>query len=164
MPRLRSEASVAERGKSAEKAVAVALSTFDGRQDTTWWRIPDARAGSRQPAFADFLLLHKGQLMLIEVKEVEHAFRLPYANFDSGQVARMRRFQCAGAYAFVLIHFKPVNAWRCIDLDWFTERASDKASWDTARFPLLPLKSILNAGNGVETQLTMPSKKVTHVH
>ena len=146
-----------ERGKASEKQVSAALSTFDGRQDTTWWRVPDARAGSLQPALADFLLLHRQHLILIEVKEVAHAFRLPFHNFDVGQVARMRRFKLAGAHSFVLTYFKPLKKWRCVEIDWFTVRP-EGASWDFREFPAVDLKEILNAGNGITAELVTPLK------
>ena len=74
------------------------------------------------------MFLHAGKLRLIEVKEVNHYFRLPHKNFSPDQVARMRNWQAAGASALVLIYFEPLKLWRILDVRNFLVRTG--GSWD----------------------------------
>lgn len=134
---------VGERGKWAEKEVSKALSTC-ARTDLAFHRMPDARAGSMKATLADFLLLVRGTMILLEVKEVNHSFRIPHGNFDKDKVARMRRFQLAGARSIVVMYFKPEDKWRCAPLDFFLTR--EGGSWDMRPFELQPLSNIINVG------------------
>jgi hypothetical protein len=73
---------------------------------------------------------------LIEVKQVEHHFRLPCKNFGPDQVARMRMRSWAGSEPLVLVCFHPeprVTMWRAAPLDFFEVRPGPKpesGSWD----------------------------------
>lgn len=77
---------------------------------------------------------------LIEVKEVQHEFRLPCRNFPPDQVARMRMRQWAGSEALVLVCCHPAPRevyWRAIPLDYFDNRPGPKpesGSWDLSEF------------------------------
>ncbi len=119
--------STANRGKVAETLVKKHLAAIT-RQDFAWNRLPDAHAGSRQPTLADFLLINKGQPILLEVKEVAHDYRLPVGNFKLENRARMRIFQLAGAKCVVLIYHSTTKVWRCLPLDYFGTQ--DTGSWD----------------------------------
>ena len=138
----------ANRGKSSEAQVQAQLEAASSQAVTAFYRLPDARAGSRLPTLADFLVLHQGRTLLLEVKEVDHAFRLPHDNFKVDQVARMYRFSLAGAEPWVLIHHTPQNAWRLLSLAAFRSRA-DGGSWnfkDVQETTLQQaLKALLNA-------------------
>lgn len=116
----------ANRGKEAEALVKKHLTDLSKQANTMFYRFPDARAGSLQTAPADFMLLRKGELILIEVKEVAHSYRLPHGNLT--QVPKLRRFEMAGADCYVLVYFKPEEAWRVAHVDYFLE--TEGGSWD----------------------------------
>jgi len=72
---------------------------------------------------------------LIEVKEVEHAFRLPYQNFGADQVGRMRIRAMAGSEPLVLTCHREKGSrgavWRAVPLEVFEKRDGPKfGSWD----------------------------------
>jgi len=137
-------ASPADRGKQAEKEVKKVLTKLSLRSDTAFIRLPDARAGSFQTALCDYQLMHKGTLYLLEVKETKHNYRLPHGNYSTDQVARMRRWQLAGAEAHVLILHKELNKWRTAPVDYFLDR--EGGSWDLRNLELLNLDDILKEG------------------
>jgi penicillin-binding protein-related factor A (putative recombinase) len=120
-------ATIGNRGKWAEARVKAFLKK---RESTTFThhRFPDARAGSMVTAPADFMFMSAGVMTLLEVKEVQHDFRLPHKNFSTDQVARMRAWKAAGARALVLIHHSTSGFWRLLDIDRFVER--EGGSWD----------------------------------
>ena len=70
-----------------------------------------------------------GKTFFVELKEVAFDARLPYENFKSDQVARMRKWQLAGATAKVLIHHTSAGIYRVLPVDYFVERPAGKASW-----------------------------------
>ena len=136
--------SASNRGKWAETEVKKFLKKMEVA-NCAHHRFPDAHAGSFVTAPADFMFLQAGKFRLLEVKEVDHEFRLPYANFAPEQVARMRMWQAAGAHAWVLVYHKPVGGWRLIPAEWFLNRPklSDSGkpigSWVLTEFPLMTL-------------------------
>jgi penicillin-binding protein-related factor A (putative recombinase) len=136
--------SPADRGKTAEKEVKKVLTKLSLRSDTAFERLPDARAGSFQTAMCDFIMTHKGTMFLLEVKEVAHDYRLPHGNYSKDQVARMRRWQLAGAKAFVLIYHTKLSKWRVAPVDYFVERTG--GSWDLRNLGLQNLEDILKEG------------------
>lgn len=76
---------------------------------------------------------------LIEVKEVEHDFRLPYQNFAIDQVGRMTIREMAGSECIVLICHRTKGqrgaVWRQVPLSFFRERPGPKyGSWDVSSF------------------------------
>jgi len=128
--------SPADRGKFAEGEVRKYLQAQVAKGPTAFLRLPDAHAGSRTETICDFLVCSSGRPILIEVKEVDHASRLPHKNFDVGQVARMRLWEIAGAKAVVCIYFKPIQAWRILPLSLFIERTG--GSWQLADYSTQP--------------------------
>lgn len=132
--------SVGQRGKTAEAKVKDKLVAMESHT-CTHYRFPDARAGSFTATPCDFMVMHSGQLTVLEVKEVNHACRLPHKNFDLAQRARMKNWELAGAKAWVLIYFKPVALWRLIPLDDTAVRLG--GSWDFTQWPLVTLEQAL---------------------
>ena len=132
----------ANRGKHAENLLKTYLTKLAKQADTVFYRLPDAHSGAFTPTLADFLLLNKGQLYLIECKQVNHTHRLPYSNFKDSQVARMRVWQLAGAQAVVLIYHTPLDAWRGLPLDHFLDR-SQGGSWDLSAIPTVKLEDLI---------------------
>lgn len=132
------------RGKYAEGKVKSELRKLEAA-NCVHMRMPDAHAGSFTPAPADFLIVQGGKLRLLEVKQVEHDFRLPYGNFNPEQVNRMHMWNLAGADTWVLVYHVPLKAWRLIPAGWFLNRpklsASGKplGSWVLEEFPLMTL-------------------------
>lgn len=125
----------ADRGKEAEALVKKHLGELSKHSHTTYYRFPDARAGSLQTAPADFMLVHAGHLILLEVKEVNHSYRLPHGNLT--QVPKLRRFEMAGAVSIVLVYFKPEKAWRVAPVDYFLKM--EGGSWDMRDIPIMTL-------------------------
>lgn len=119
---------LAELGKKAEDQIANRLKALEGL-NCYHYRLPDARAGSRKVALADFLVMCKGICTLLEVKEVNHAYRLPSGNFDTGQIARMRRHALAGGQSLVAVFFRPAESWAVADISYFLSE-QPAASWD----------------------------------
>jgi hypothetical protein len=133
-------ASLGTRGKYAEGKVKAQLKGLESAS-FTHYRFPDARAGSFTVTPCDYMVCNSGKLTLLEVKEVDHKFRLPHANFSKDQVARMRNFESAGAAAWVLIYFTPMKLWRYESISYFLQR--EGGSWDMSGFELRPLDMIL---------------------
>lgn len=134
----------ANRGKYAEGEVKKFLKKMEAA-NCAHHRFPDAHSGSMVTAPADFMFMQAGIFRLLEVKEIQHDFRMPYDNFSPDQVARMRMWQAAGAHAWVLVYHKNLKAWRLIPAEWFLNRpklsASGKplGSWVLDEFPLMTL-------------------------
>lgn len=127
--------SAGTRGKWSEGEVRKKLQQYAAFSSFTFYRLPDARAGSFQPTLADFMTMHKMQFGLLEVKEIEHEYRLDYKNFDEAKVGRMRAWQMAGSQANVVICSKPGKqaVWRVASIDFFFgTKNPDKpsGSWD----------------------------------
>lgn len=129
------------RGKWSESEVKKKHVLYSGYSSFTFLRLPDARAGSRQPTLSDFMSMHRSQHSLIEVKEVSnHDYRLPHQNFDENKVGRMRTWQMAGSMAHVLVCFNPgakTATWRYAPLDYFLKRTG--GSWDMRDIPVITL-------------------------
>lgn len=128
--------SVGTRGKYAEGQVKKKLASLESAAQTSY-RVPDARSGSFAVALADFLIMRNGKMTLLEVKEVNHEFRLNYQNFDASQIARMRMWKAAGAQGHVLVYHTPSKLWRAADISWFylnytktNEAGKAVGSWD----------------------------------
>lgn len=134
-------ASPADRGKAAEGEVKKVLTRLALQSDTAFTRLPDARSGSFQATLADFLVVRRGVPFLLEVKEVEHDYRLPHGNFSTDQVSRLRRFELAGAESHVLVLHSKLGKWRTARVDYFLTR--EGGSWDLRNLPLQDLKDIL---------------------
>ena len=142
----------ARRGKWAEDQVKDLFSKLNTEPTFYGTRLPDAKAGSKQPALADFQIIRNGHYALIEVKEIEGgtSTRLPYKSFATDKVSRMVRATKAGAGAWVLVCFKPKgivrvkNIWRAVPLYVFQERneATPSGSWDLKDWPLETLEAI----------------------
>lgn len=121
---------VGTRGKYAEGKVREALKKRSERQGFAFARWPDARAGSRSEAPADFSALQAGRFFLIEVKEVAHDFRLPKKNFENAQRARMRMWESCGAECYVLVFHTTTKLWRLMDMCYVEGDYEDLKSWD----------------------------------
>lgn len=144
----------ADRGKDAESIINKVLIKLALRADTAFYRLPDARAGSRRPTLSDYFMMHKGVTFLLEVKEIEHEYRLPHKNFEKDQVARMRRFKFAGAKTYVLIYHSTLDKWRCSELDFFEAR--EGGSWDLRSLELQDLHDIIQTGETYTSVLVLP--------
>ena len=120
--------SAKDRGKSAEGLLKDYLEKRSRQQSFAHMRLPDAHAGSLVATLADFMVLQDGRFQLIECKSTRQEHRLPHANFDTGQVARMRIWQLAGANCFVMIYHEMLGLWRSYSLDYFVTRTG--GSWN----------------------------------
>ena len=128
--------STANRGKKAEGIFHKwATSRSDSQANFCFHRYPDRRSGSFSPVPADFEAVQGAMHFLVEVKEVEHAYRLPFKNFTPDKVARARKFQLAGSQAYVLILSTSTGKWRVITVEWLFENKGEGGSWDLRSFP-----------------------------
>ena len=140
-----------DRGKWAEGRARDYLKTLSETRDCAFMRLPDARAGSFQPTTADFLVNHKRQHTMLEVKEVEHTYRLPGKNFKQDQRARLANWRTAGTNTWVLVAHMPLKPstgrqklglmWRSIPALWFG--SEEVPSWDLSLHPLLTLEDAM---------------------
>lgn len=129
--------SSANRGKSAEDAVKDYLKAYDERTHKfDWHRNYDAHtAGGRFPRqTGDFEFYMPGIHGVIEVKEVNHAFRLPHKNYDANKVAKVYKRTLAGGHATVLVYFTPIDKWRITGLLPYRTRTG--GSWDLSAIPV----------------------------
>lgn len=125
---------IGQRGKLAEGKVRAWMKGRSDADASFWfYRYPDARAGSLQTVPADFGALHLRVPYLIEVKEVDHDFRLPQKNFSADKVARMHSYALAGGECWVIVYHRTTKAWRLVPLDAFLTRAP---SWDLTKYPV----------------------------
>ena len=142
------------RGKWAEGKVRDRLKEMATQQGFNFMRLPDARAGSFVSVTADYLV---GRLngygrrsWMLEVKEVDHQFRLPRKNYPTEQRNRVRSWELAGFSSLVVVAFTPLKGsayrattpmWRYAPLSYFT--GDDKESWDMRNLPLVALEEAL---------------------
>lgn len=144
------EKNVAERGKWGESEVRkVLLEMSEKHLRFASHRVLDARsAGGKLPAQAgDFFWSYTdGKTTphgLLEVKEVEHATKLPYKNLSPESYARMRKRELAGAKVFVLVaHRTGETVWRFLPLSDFGGPRPG-GSWDLSYSPPVDLRKAL---------------------
>lgn len=133
---------VGTRGKSAEDLVKkYCFNKATKEAAFAYYRYPDARGGSLVVVPADFMMMYAGTMTLLEVKEVQHHYRLPHNNFSKGQVARMRMWQEAGAKSWVLVRFMPSALWRYVTVDFFLQDIG--GSWDLSAYPSVTLEEAM---------------------
>lgn len=131
--------SAADRGKKPEDEVRKFLKAYDERKHCfDWHRNYDAHsAGGRfQRQTGDFEFYMPGVHGVIEVKQVDHAFRLPHKNYSEDKVAKVYKRQVAGGRAIVLVYHTPTTLWRVCSLAPFRERTG--GSWDLSMWPQYP--------------------------
>jgi hypothetical protein len=136
-----SKEELANRGKKAEATVAKFFDKLKKESATfDFQRQYDARtARGRFPSqTGDYLVWRKlvqGSRLIgnfsaaIEVKTVAHDFRLPSKNFNSEQIAKLRRRQLAGCLPVVLVFHSTVKLWSCPPFLTF-QSEPDAPSWD----------------------------------
>jgi hypothetical protein len=146
--------SAGTRGKWAEKKVRDQLKVMGLKADFNYMRLPDARAGSFQPTIGDFLVVRRKVPTFVEVKEVDHEYRLPAKNFSSDQRGRLKAFEAAGAQTLIVVCFTPLRlalsprqqttepVWRAAEVSYF-DVESDRPSWDMRDLMLYPIAEIL---------------------
>lgn len=127
---------IGQRGKLAEGKVRAWMKTRSDADASFWfYRYPDARSGSFQAVPADFGALHRRVPFLLEVKEVDHDFRLPQKNFSADKVARMHSYAMAGGECWVIVYHTTTKLWRLVPLVAFLERTP---SWDLSAYGTYP--------------------------
>lgn len=127
-----------QRGKLPEKKVRELLERLKAQKaGFDYERKYDARsAGGRfQSQAGDFGFFAHGLHGLIEVKEVDHDFRLPRKNFPDEQRARLRLRELAGGLIIVIIYHTPTKLWRVCRLADFADGTS---SWNLSDIPTFP--------------------------
>jgi penicillin-binding protein-related factor A (putative recombinase) len=137
----------ANRGKTAEAILQKEFKKLDEKDAFfTFERIYDARSSKgamANPRTGDFVLYNRGDNTVLEVKEVDHEYRLPRANFSKDQRARMVKRHYAGSICLVAVYFTPIKAWRLLELSYFG--SEDTGSWDMRDSSLYDLPRLLAA-------------------
>lgn len=145
----------ANRGKWAEGRVRGYLNDISKTINATFMRLPDTHAGSFQPTTADFLVNCRGLHTMLEVKEVDHMYRLPSKNFKADQRARLTNWRSLGTNTSVVIAHMPYREgippaklkstlmWRYIPAVWFG--SAEVPSWDLREFSLRTLDQAMEA-------------------
>ena len=134
----------ANRGKLAEGKAKAFLQTMSEQTSLVYHRLPDAHAGSMVSTLCDFIVHYAG-LTLLEVKEVNHEYRLPYGNFKQENASRMRLWEYSGAETLIAIYFKPLKKWRMTKLERFEPRSlctptgKPQGSWDLRDLELVDI-------------------------
>jgi hypothetical protein len=126
----------ATRGKYAEDKVRDELKALsDRRAYFDFERNYDARSSmGRIPRRAgDFTFYTSTGHGVIEVKQVNHEFRLPKKNFNPDGFGVLRKRALAGGKIIVLVFHTPTRIWRYIPFEWFDERR-DQTSWVLSDF------------------------------
>lgn len=135
------------RGKVPEAKVRKWLSDLGDRShNIDWHRVYDARsAGGRFPKqTGDFQLYGVGWHAIIEVKEVNHDFRLPHKNYSEDKVAKCWKRELAGSHVLVLVFHSTTSLWRLIP--FYVFRAREGGSWNLTNYPTFTsCKEILDA-------------------
>ena len=103
----------ANQGKEYEKQVQDYLRKLAAKHaDFDWLRLPDARTSmgriGKMPA--DFEIFSTHGHGLVEVKSIDHAFRLPHAKLT--QIPKMKVRAMAGGFCIVITYFKKTKTWR----------------------------------------------------
>ena len=131
-----------QQGKVSEKKVAEYLAAIDANvTHFDWNRGYDARAagGKFQRVAGDFAFYSPVGHGIIEVKEVDHEFRLPYKNFELSQVAKAAKRELAGGDVHVLVYHTPLKRWRRLPIVFFQHRTgTEYSSWDLSEWVLHP--------------------------
>ncbi len=130
--------SAANRGKVAEKLFHNCLDDLNLRlHDFDYERLDDARSASghmSKPRTGDFVVYSKGFSWAIEVKQVQHEFRLPRANFPRDQRARLKKREHAGGIPVLFVYFAPLEKWRVLNPS--AMGTDDTGSWDLSHIQL----------------------------
>lgn len=99
-------------GKWAEKEVQTWLNAASTQaHDFSWHRFPDAKAarGALAAQPADYLVVERGNVYLVEVKETAQTNRLPKAKVS--QWSSLKKFYWAGAVVVVLVYMSAIDKW-----------------------------------------------------
>ena len=147
--------SLGDRGKWGEGKVRAYLTMLQAQQGFNFMRLPDARAGSFVKTTADFLVglktPYRRDAWMLEVKEVNHTFRLPRKNYPQDQRAMVRAWELAGFDSHVVVAFLALKSptyratdlmWRWAPVGYFT--GDDTSSWDMQDLPLVTLETALS--------------------
>lgn len=121
-------------GKVSEKKVQEYLQAKgDGDKTFDWHRAYDARSagGRAQRITGDFSFYRPGEHGVIEVKETQFDNRLPYANYEHHQVAKVVVRKLAGGRSIVLVYCTKTQIWRWFPISFFQHRDMTKGvgSW-----------------------------------
>lgn len=119
----------ANRGKWAEGQVKEGLALLAKSSTFCYEKLADAYAGFMRAAITDFLVLDTGKIIILEVKEVDHEYRLPKGNFEVEQRNRQKMWALAGASPWILVAFKKLRG---------TGRLDNKKMWVAAKVTDLP--------------------------
>jgi len=146
-------------GKRVEEKIRKLLKSFT--EQWAWFdfeRLPDARTGYYVKRPADFAFYLPGYHGLVEVKSVQHDYRVPRKNIT--QLEKMYRRQLAGGIVIVVVEHSTTGMWRMPDFGWLYERKTDP-SWDLRQFDLLTFKQLKQALEDSFTHAFTNHKRLT---
>ena len=156
---LKSTSKFSQRGKSAEKSFRAECETHAKRSNFDFERLHDARSSQGHMSAVqtgDFAIYYKGRPVMVEVKEVDHSYRLPAQNFPREQRNRMLKRKAAGCMCVVAIHFTEIKKWRFVDIEVLAN--IDRGSWDFRGF------STCTVGEGMQAIINAIDKHRNEEH
>lgn len=119
----------ANRGATAEKAMAKFLDKWSSAPNREANRLTDTKAAGRiiKAAAADFEYFTPMGHGLIEVKQTEHDYRL--ARDKVPQLPRLRKRTHCGGICLIAVYHSTTECWRVVDADYLAS-TGDKGSWN----------------------------------
>lgn len=130
------------RGKYAEDKVRDELKRMgEAHAGFDWERNYDGRSSmGRIPRRAGDFTYYWYRCMgtlghgVLEVKQVQHDFRLPRKNFDPDGWGILKKRELAGGKVVVVVYHSTSKKWRCPPWGWF-QSMRDAKSWDLTTWP-----------------------------
>ena len=98
-------------------------------------RLKDARSSRGKGAsaqVADFQVFTAPHHIALEVKEIDHNFRMPQKNLS--QIPKMTRRAMAGGLTCIMVFSIPLEKWYLLSLSWVRTRKKDP-SYDMSGLP-----------------------------
>jgi len=128
-------------GKAAEKQVQAWLEARSVRDAAfAFHRFPDARAarGAMAAQPSDLLVVHRGVVTFLEVKECAHPVRIQRSKIT--QYGALKRMHWAGARVVVLVYRSLYDDWVFLDADdlFGADDAPASFKFSTDRVPSTP--------------------------
>ena len=137
--------SESRRGKEAEDLVGKCLAGLKKESvKLDYDKVPDAfstRGTYTVPRVGDFLIFYRSASIALEVKEVDHEFRLPAKNVSPDSRERLRRRSYSGCHCYVAVYFKPLKVWRLAPISYFDHRAA--GSFDMSDLKVMTLAALM---------------------
>ncbi len=120
---------------SGKKTEAIFDDMYKNKLGIVWYKFTDTYAARNfvQAQPADRMLVHKGQVWLVEIKSTNDIARFPLKNISKKQVGFGRYWRAAGAKEVFIIHQIPWNKFYFVPFNFIDEKFKGKKAsinWD----------------------------------